>query len=145
LIAEREAPGLGHLREIAHFGGDQGDRQQVLPQEISMPSSQSDFEVAGSFHRETVHDLRNLFTVIVCARRLLGKDRASARGERLLAAIEDAAFRGSQLTMNLLARDALEAAQTARIALTTEGDQVTSGGKVHARRERQTATPSLAF
>ena len=74
-----------------------------------MLSSQSDFEAARSPHRETVHDLRNLFTVIVCARRLLGKDRASGRGEDLLAAIEDAAFRGSQLTTNLLARDAHEA------------------------------------
>ncbi len=74
--------------------------------------SQSDFETAGSSHRETVHDLRNLFTVIVAARRLLGRDRASERGEDLLAAIEDAAFRGSQLTTNLLARDVHEAVQT---------------------------------
>ena len=73
-----------------------------------MLMSQSDFEIAGSSHRETVHDLRNLFTVIVCARRLLDKDRASERGEDLLAAIEDAAFRGSQLTTKLLARDARE-------------------------------------
>ena len=71
-----------------------------------MFSPQPDFETAQSAHRETVHDLRNLFTVIVSARRLLGKDRASQRGEDLLAAIEDAAFRGSQLTTNLLARDA---------------------------------------
>ncbi|WP_425997963.1 hypothetical protein [Caulobacter sp. DWR1-3-2b1] len=76
-----------------------------------MLSSQSDFDAAESAHRETVHDLRNLFTVIVCARRLLGKDRASERREDLLATIEDAAFRGSQLTTNLLARDVQETAQ----------------------------------
>ena len=73
-----------------------------------MLMSQSDFQNAGSSHRETVHDLRNLFTVIVCAGRLPGKDRATDRGENLLAAIEDAAFRGSQLTANLLATDAFE-------------------------------------
>lgn len=105
-----------------------------------MLMSQSDFGVAGSSHRETVHDLRNLFTVIVCARRLLGKDRASARGEDLLAAIEDAAFRGSQLTTNLLARDAHEAVQAAMITVSTDGDQVTLGGKVHDWHERQAAT-----
>lgn len=75
--------------------------------------SQSDFEAAGNSHRETVHDLRNLFAVIVAARRLLGKDRASERGEGLLAAIEDAAFRGSQLTTNLLAMDAHQTVQVA--------------------------------
>ena len=86
-----------------------------------MLSSQTDFEVAGSSHRETVHDLRNLFTVIVCARRLLGTDRASGRGEDLLAAIEDAAFRGSQLTTNLLARDARETAQTVDVGARLAG------------------------
>ncbi len=78
--------------------------------------SQSDFQIAGSSHRETVHDLRNLFTVIVSARRLLSKDRASERSEDLLAAIEDAAFRGSQLTTNLLARDAYEVVHALEMA-----------------------------
>ena len=82
-----------------------------------MLSSQSDFEVAGISQRETVHDLRNLFAVIVCARRLLGKDRASERSEDLLVAIEDAAFRGSQLTMNLLARDDQDAARAVDAAI----------------------------
>ncbi|MBC7667961.1 MAG: hypothetical protein H7236_05755 [Gemmatimonadaceae bacterium] len=104
-----------HLREIADVGGDQGERQRAVPlREISMLSSQSDFEFAESSHRETIHDLRNLFTVIVSARRLLGRDRTSPRGEDLLAAIEDAAFRGSQLTTNLLARDGQEAAPLTR-------------------------------
>jgi signal transduction histidine kinase len=114
--------GRAQLREIADVGGGQRERQQAMPpREISMLSSQSDFEVAGSFHRETVHDLRNLFAVIVAARRLLGKDRASERGEDLLAAIEDAAFRGSQLTTNLLARDAHEAVQTVDVAARLAG------------------------
>ncbi|CAN5349889.1 hypothetical protein BH10PSE3_BH10PSE3_12060 [soil metagenome] len=122
-----------------------------------MLSSQSGFEAAESFHSETVHDLRNLFTVIVAARRLLAKDRVSERGETLLAAIEAAAFRGSQLTTNLLARDAREVVQTvdvgARLAgvapLLLEfsdpwaevrvGNQVTPGEKVHDWHERAVA------
>lgn len=70
-----------------------------------MISSFSGFEACEGSHRETVHDLRNLFCVIVSAGRLLGKAQASDRSESLLAAIEEAAFRGGQLTENLLARE----------------------------------------
>jgi len=112
--------------------------------------SQSDFEAVGSSHRETVHDLRNLFAVIVSARRLLGKDRASERGEDLLAAIEDAAFRGSQLTTNLLARDAQEAVEVADVGARLTGvapllpAQTDPGVEVRAAASRRSRPARLA-
>jgi len=71
-----------------------------------MPVSDPDFQIAGSAYQEAVHDLRNIFSVIVSACRLLNRDGDLERGEDLVAAIEDAALRGSLLTTDLLACDA---------------------------------------
>jgi signal transduction histidine kinase len=53
--------------------------------------------------RETIHDLRNLFTIVAAAKSLL--DQATERVSRseLLTAIGDACIRGGKLTTSLLA------------------------------------------
>lgn len=54
--------------------------------------------------RETIHDLRNLFGIIVSARHMLEDDPTSERRALLLEAIEDAAMRGDRLTTAMLAQ-----------------------------------------
>lgn len=53
--------------------------------------------------RQAIHDLRNLFAVVVSAKSLLARDPARKERAVLLDAIEDAAMRGSRLTTGLLA------------------------------------------
>ncbi|KQX23288.1 MULTISPECIES: ATP-binding protein [unclassified Sphingomonas] len=57
-----------------------------------------------SVERGLIHDLRNLFGVVASAKHMLADGPAGAQRATLLAAIEDAAQRGGQLTSNLLAR-----------------------------------------
>lgn len=59
---------------------------------------------ATSVERGLIHDLRNLFGVVASAKHMLEDGPAGAQRATLLAAIEDAAQRGGQLTSNLLAR-----------------------------------------
>lgn len=58
---------------------------------------------ATSIDRGLIHDLRNLFGVVASAKHMLEDEPAKDRRDALLAAIEDAAQRGGQLTSNLLA------------------------------------------
>ena len=61
---------------------------------------------ATSIERGLIHDLRNLFGVVASAKHMLEDGPAGARRDTLLAAIEDAAQRGGQLTSKLLAPEA---------------------------------------
>ena len=58
---------------------------------------------ATSIERGLIHDLRNLFGVVASAKHMLDDGPVGARRDTLLAAIEDAAQRGGQLTSSLLA------------------------------------------
>lgn len=58
---------------------------------------------ATSVERGLIHDLRNLFGVVASAKHMLEGGPAGAQRATLLAAIEDAAQRGGQLTSELLA------------------------------------------
>lgn len=64
---------------------------------------------ATSVERGLIHDLRNLFGVVASAKHMLEDGPAGPRRDSLLAAIEDAAWRGGQLTTKLLAAAEAEA------------------------------------
>ncbi|MGB3928786.1 MAG: HAMP domain-containing sensor histidine kinase [Sphingobium sp.] len=52
--------------------------------------------------RQTIHDLRNLFGVVVAAKNILSRNPAQTQRITLLEAIEDAAMQGGRLTSDLL-------------------------------------------
>ncbi|WP_157220157.1 sensor histidine kinase [Flavisphingomonas formosensis] len=65
----------------------------------SMPAGQT---ASGYVNRETIHDIRNLFAIVMSARNLLEEEESTDRRRKLLAAIEQAAKRGTILTSRLL-------------------------------------------
>ncbi|WP_294197642.1 HAMP domain-containing sensor histidine kinase [uncultured Sphingomonas sp.] len=52
--------------------------------------------------RQTIHDLRNLFGIVVAAKNILARDPGQTQRITLLEAIEDAAMQGGRLTSDLL-------------------------------------------
>lgn len=63
--------------------------------------------------RRTIHDLRNLFGIVVAAKNILSRNPAHSLRSTLLEAIEDAAMQGGRLTSDLLSNGACGPVQQA--------------------------------
>lgn len=94
---------MGQAQTLTHkgTGPEKGGPMMHRQTEPQPQSAQLNF-VPSLPQRQTIHDLRNLFGIVVAAKNILARDPAQDQRITLLEAIEDAATQGGRLTNDLL-------------------------------------------